>query len=113
MWVPNVSARCIALLWLVIATTSGGDHASFIQSAHKYRDRDSHSSHPSAEPRDEIGQSLLFSNGTENIKTTQEENKTRLNFLNRRATGDVKDDPTADCSPPEAASLLLRVQKTS
>lgn len=95
---PDVSSGCIALRLGMpgMPAVTSGYHTAFIPSAHKYRDRDTDRSYPLAESRDEIGQRLLL-NRTK-LKQNTGGNKTRLSFLKRRATGDVKNHPRADCS---------------
>lgn len=62
----------------------------------EYRDRDTDSSYPLAESRDEIGQRLLL-NRTK-LKQNTGGNKSGLSFLTGRATGDVKNHPRAERS---------------
>lgn len=55
----------------------------------------------------------LVTQQKKNPKKPTEGKENRLNCLNRRATGDVENHPTAECSSPEADRLLLRARETS
>lgn len=80
-WFGCVSERVILLHSPPFANHScyprqpSGYCTSFIQSAHKYRDRDIDRSYPLAESRDEISQRLLISNGTKQNRKPQKETK--------------------------------------